>query len=180
MPIAAPIRVFGLTRSYFTRKVTGYFDYKGIPWTLRPFAGGDPEVLAAGWSGGIPALRTGDGEFMWDSSAVIEYCERVDAARGVLPPDPTQPFLCYLLEDLSDEWLYRCAVGTRWCFPENAEVTGWELGREVAYEMPLSCDDGRAMVGLRKDLAVSRHARPQRTGPTLKYVYHQCVITGTR
>src|SRR5262249_51902237 len=51
------------------------------------------------------------------------------------------------LEDLSDEWLYRCAVGTRWCFPENADVAGWELGREATYEMPLSCDDARAMVG---------------------------------
>ena len=28
--------VHGLTRSYFTRKVTGYLDYTDRPWRLEP------------------------------------------------------------------------------------------------------------------------------------------------
>lgn len=32
----SPSLVFGLTRSYFTRKVTGYLDYTDRPWRLEP------------------------------------------------------------------------------------------------------------------------------------------------
>ena len=28
-------RVHGMTQSYFTRKMTGYLDYKRIPWLFR-------------------------------------------------------------------------------------------------------------------------------------------------
>jgi glutathione S-transferase len=143
----SPIRIYGLTRSYFTRKLTGYFDYKGIPWVLRPLAGANPEVLAAGWPGGIPALRTAEGEFMWDSTAVIDWTERRRPEPSVLPPDPTHRFLCHLLEDLADEWLYRPAVGTRWFFEENAQVAGWELAREISCELPIACDQARELGG---------------------------------
>ena len=34
-----PFSVYGLTVSYFTRKVTGYLDYAGIPWRLAPGIG---------------------------------------------------------------------------------------------------------------------------------------------
>ena len=50
-------RVYGLTQSYFTRKLTAYLDYKEIPWVLRRFGGMNPTVTAAGWSGGIPAVQ---------------------------------------------------------------------------------------------------------------------------
>ena len=33
--------VHGLTRSYFTRKVTGYLDYTDRPWRLEPCPPGD-------------------------------------------------------------------------------------------------------------------------------------------
>jgi len=50
-------RVHGMMQSYFTRKMTGYLDYKGIPWLFRRFPGvsslakaRESQVLAA-WSG---------------------------------------------------------------------------------------------------------------------------------
>ena len=30
-------------------------------------------------------------------------------------------------EDMSDEWLYRCATGTRWYFPENTTFASHDL-----------------------------------------------------
>ena len=59
-----PYRIYGRTLSYFTRKLTGYMSYKGLPWQQR--------------------MKTYPGA------------------------------------DLSDEWLYRCAVTNRWCHEENA------------------------------------------------------------
>jgi glutathione S-transferase len=140
-PMTTPgaYRLYGLTRSYFTRKMSGYFDYKGIPWILCRSGGLSPDLLAEGFPGGIPAARTPEGELVWDSTAMIHHLELRFPRPEVLPPDPVQRFLGYLLEDLSDEWLYRPAVGSRWHFEENASVAGHEIARELTVTAPLSC-----------------------------------------
>jgi glutathione S-transferase len=140
-------RVHGMMQSYFTRKMTGYFDYKGIPWLFRRFAGTSPEAAAAGYPGGVPVVETPDGVFMWDSTAMIHHLELRCPEPAVLPTDPVLRFLCYLIEDVADEWLYRPAVGTRWHFAENNAVGGYELARDLAVQAPLSCDQAYAAVG---------------------------------
>jgi glutathione S-transferase len=84
---------------------------------------------------------------MWDSTAMIHHLELRFPEPAVLPDDPVLRFLCYALEDAADEWLYRPAVGTRWNFPENAAVGGFELARDVAARMSLPCDQVHAAVG---------------------------------
>jgi glutathione S-transferase len=140
-------RVHGMMQSYFTRKMTGYLDYKRIPWLFRRFPGTSPEAMAAGFPGGVPAVETPTGEFMWDSTSMIHHLELRFPEPAVLPPDPVLRFLCYVVEDAADEWLYRPAVGTRWHFPENAAVGGFELARDIAVGMPVSCDQAHAGVG---------------------------------
>jgi glutathione S-transferase len=140
-------RVHGMMQSYFTRKMTGYLDYKGIPWSFRRFPGTSPEAMAAGWPGGVPIVETPAGELMWDSTAMIHHLELRYPEPAVLPPDPVQRFLCYVVEDAADEWFYRPAVGSRWHFPENAAVGGWELARDIAVRMPVSCEQAHAAVG---------------------------------
>jgi len=66
--------------------------------------------------GGLSGRRAGlvqtpAGEFMWDSTAMIHHLELRFPEPSVLPADPVQRFLCYVLEDAADEWLYRPAVG---------------------------------------------------------------------
>ena len=139
-------RVHGMMQSYFTRKLTGYFDYKGIPWLFRRFPGASPEATAAGFPGGVPLVETPDGEFMWDSTAMIHHLELRFPEPAVLPADPVQRFLCYVIEDVADEWLYRPAVGTRWHFEANAAVGGFELARDIAVQAPLACDQAHAAV----------------------------------
>ncbi len=139
-------RVHGMMQSYFTRKMTGYLDYKGIPWLFRRFPGVSPEAAAAGFSGGVPVVETPDGEFMWDSTPMIHHLELCFPEPAVLPADPVQRFLCYVVEDVADEWLYRPAVGTRWHFEENAAVGGFELARDIAVKAPVPCDQAHAAV----------------------------------
>jgi glutathione S-transferase len=127
-----------MSQSYFTRKMTGYLTYKGIPHLLRRFGGVQPEARAAGWPGGIPPVRTPEGEWMWDSTAMIHHLELLFPEPTVVPPDPLQRFLCYALEDVVDEWLYRPAVASRWLFEENTRLGGWELARDVTREAPLA------------------------------------------
>jgi glutathione S-transferase len=140
-------RVHGMMQSYFTRKMTGYLDYKGIPWRFRRFAGMSPEAVAAGFPGGTPVVETPAGDFMWDSTAMIHHLELRFPDPAVLPDDPVLRFLCYVVEDAADEWLYRPAVGTRWYFAENAAVGGFELARDITARMPLACDQAHAAVG---------------------------------
>src|SRR5262244_1213450 len=96
--------VHGLSVSYFTRKVTGYLDYKGLRWRLRPSIGLYPEARAAGWNGGIPVVTTPEGDMIWDSTAVILHLETQHPEPAVVPSDSTLAFLGDLLDDFADEW----------------------------------------------------------------------------
>lgn len=138
--------VHGLTVSYFTRKVTGYLDYKGVPWRLRPSIGVNLEARAAGWNGGIPVVTTADGEMIWDSTAIILHLETRCPDPAIIPPDPVLAFLAYLLDDFSDEWFYRHAVGTRWLFEENRISGSWDIAREGSLEMPGPIEATRTLV----------------------------------
>jgi glutathione S-transferase len=138
--------VHGLTVSYFTRKVTGYFDHKAIRWRLQPSIGMNVAARAAGWNGGIPVVTTPEGELVWDSTAVILHVETRRPEPSVLPPDPTLRFLAFLLDDFSDEWLYRHAVGTRWLFDENRIAGSWDIAREGSLEVPGGIEDTRRLV----------------------------------
>lgn len=144
--MASEFIVQGVTASYFTRKVTGYLDYKGIPWRLRPSIGMNLDARAAGWNGGIPVITTPEGEMIWDSTAIILHLETRYPDRSVLPNDPILQFLAYLLDDFSDEWLYRHAVGTRWLFEENITSGSWDIVREGSLEIPGPIESTRTMV----------------------------------
>ncbi len=136
----------GMNQSYFTRKISGYLDYKAIPWSLRLFGGMDPKMVGVGWTGGIPVVSTPDGEYMWDSTAVIHHLEHRFPESSVLPPDSLQRFLCYVLEDALDEWFYRLAVGSRWFFEENTRCGVWDIAREMTVRVPASADDAAQAV----------------------------------
>ena len=129
----SPYLVFGLTRSYFTRKVTGYLDYTDRPWRLEPGIRDHPAATEAGWNGGIPVVTDPDGVPMWDSTSIIEHLDlATDRARSVLPSDSTLRFLAYLIDDFSDEWFYRPAVGSRWSYPANTDTAGWQIAEELS------------------------------------------------
>jgi len=135
MSSPTPFTVHGLQCSYFTRKVTGYLDYKNLPWRMEPSIGANPAARAAGWNGGIPAVTDPAGEIIWDSTSVILHLETRYPARPVLPDDPTLSFLAYALDDFADEWFYRHAVGTRWLRDENIVTGSWDIAREGSLEV---------------------------------------------
>jgi glutathione S-transferase len=133
-------RVYGMSQSYFTRKLTGYLDYKGIPYLMRRFVGNGHPARAAGWPGAMPVVKTPGGEFMWDTTAMIHHLEACFPEPRVLPVDPVLRFIDYVLEDALDEWFYRMAVGSRWFYEENHRVGGWELARDATHEVKVPGD----------------------------------------
>ena len=145
-PRAAKYRVYGMSQSYFTRKLTGYLDYKGIPFLLRRFVGGNREAREAGWPGAMPVVMTPGGEYMWDTSAMIHHLESRFPEASVFPVNPVLRFVDYILEDALDEWFYRAAVGSRWFYEENHRVGGWELARDATHELEIPGDQAYAVV----------------------------------
>ncbi|MGD1027169.1 glutathione S-transferase N-terminal domain-containing protein [Candidatus Binatus soli] len=145
-PRAASYRVYGMTQSYFTRKLTGYLDYKAIPYLMRRFAGANRAAREAGWPGAMPVVKTPDGGFMWDTTAMIHHLESRFPEPRVFPADPVLRFIDYVLEDALDEWFYRPAVGSRWFYEENHRVGGWELARDATHELEVPCDQAYAVV----------------------------------
>lgn len=139
-PHSACYRVYGMSQSYFTRKLSGYLDFKDIPYRLRRFAGGNPAARKAGWPGAMPVVMTPVGEFMWDTTAMIHHLELRFPEPRVLPADPVLQFLDYVLEDALDEWFYRAAVGSRWFYEQNHRVGGWELARDATHEVIVAGD----------------------------------------
>ena len=138
--------VRGVSSSYFTRKVTGYLDYSRRRWQLDPFLANDPEAAALGWNGGIPIVVDPDGVMMWDSTSIINHLDRALPEHSVRPVDPGLGFLCDLLDDFSDEWFYRHAVGSRWLYEENRVAGSLDLAREAALAVPLGMDVFREFI----------------------------------
>ncbi len=138
--------VHGLRVSYFTRKVTGYLDYKRLRWWLEPSIGVQRAAYSAGWNGGIPVVTTPHGELIWDSTAILLHLETTHPEPALQPQNALLRFLDFLIDDFADEWLYRHAVGSRWLYEENTIAGSLDIAREGQFELGTGLDGTRAFV----------------------------------
>jgi glutathione S-transferase len=74
---------------------------------------------------------------MTDTTAIIQWFEDSLADHPLVPSDPLQAFVCYLLEDYADEWLWRPAMHYRWHYPEGAHLQSRHLTDEHMRAIPL-------------------------------------------
>jgi glutathione S-transferase len=134
-----PITVYGSSISYFTGKLENYFRVKGIPYQLRALAAPHcmKRVQENTGSTQMPALLLGDGRWMTDSTAIIQWFENEWPTPIITPREPLQRFFSLLLEDYADEWLWRPAMHFRWHYAEGARYAGSHLARELAADVPL-------------------------------------------
>jgi len=114
----------GSSISYFTGKMENYFRIKGIPYRFESmrFPGEvtrNKQVLGLSQ---MPVVQLPDGRWMTDTTKMIQWFEREYPERPIVPDDPVQAFVCYLLEDWADEWFGRYAINSRWCYPDNVEA----------------------------------------------------------
>lgn len=127
-----PITVYGSNISYFTGKIENYFRIKGVPYALRAMQLPRDGRLIREKLGlfQMPVLQLGDGRWMTDSTKIIQWFETETRANPVIPPDPLQAFVCRLIEDYADEWLWRPAMHFRWHYPEGALLQSRHLADE--------------------------------------------------
>lgn len=128
-----PIALYGSNISYFTGKLENYFRIKGLAYELRPMVF-PADARRFEQELGIyqmPTLQLADGRWMTDSTKIIQWFEAEVPEPAVLPPDPLQAFICYLLEDYADEWLWRPAMHFRWHYPKGALLQSRHLVDEL-------------------------------------------------
>ncbi len=81
----------------------------------------------------IPVVKTPAGEYLQDTSIIIENLESANPQHPVVPQTPKQRFVAELLELYADEWLLVPAMHYRWNFPgHNQPFIFQEFGRFLA------------------------------------------------
>ncbi|MCA8902750.1 MAG: glutathione S-transferase family protein [Hyphomonas sp.] len=127
------LKVYGLKVSYFTGKLEAYLRYKEIPYDFHSMTGREfmRDIPAKTGAMQMPAVELDDGRWMTDSSPMIDWFETQYPDPPILPADGAQAFVCRLIEDYADEWLWRPAMHYRWSYPVSSKL----LARQIADAM---------------------------------------------
>ncbi len=131
-----PLRVLGPEESYFTGKLEAYLHFKEIPFERVPKAP-DRELQQRTGVRQVPAVELADGRWMTDTTPIIAWLETQFPEPSVIPEDPLQAFVSWLVEDYGDEWLWRPAMHYRWSYPQDAHHLSRKLSDEMMSDMAL-------------------------------------------
>jgi len=118
-------RLFSWEHSYFSGKIRAYLRYKDHFGGLGPgfedvFATQEiiqKVLLPATGENAVPQLQSPDGEFIQDTSLIIDFCEERHPEPSVIPSPVTSPrqnLASYLIELLADEWMLVYGYWERW------------------------------------------------------------------
>lgn len=134
---SAAYELHGLKLSYFTGKLEGYMRAKGLPFTFVEMDLADFRRCAkATGVAQMPQLRTPEGTWLTDTTAIIARMEDQDTEPRFRPRTATGAFLSRLLEDAFDEWLWRPALYYRWACAEDSRLVGRQIARTLMRDLP--------------------------------------------
>lgn len=108
--------LYGGDHSLFTGKARAYMRYKDLSWEERS-ATRDVYlniILPKIGAPIIPVLETSDGEYVQDTTDIIDFLEARHPGASVYPVTPLQRLVALLLELYADEWLIIPAMHYRW------------------------------------------------------------------
>lgn len=123
--MAIQYRLFAWNFSYFSAKVRAYLRYKQFNGALEY-----EEILAsqdiiqglmipATGSNVVPQVQTSEGDWLQDSSEIIDSLEAAHPQAPVVPATPKQKMICYLIELLADEWMLPWGFWERWHYTQH-------------------------------------------------------------
>lgn len=124
--------LYGTAFSLYTGKARAYLRYKGLAYrerlsTLRVYK---RIIVPKTGVAFIPVVETPEGQFIQDTTAIIDTIEAREPARSVYPPTAKQRLTALLLELYADEWLLIPAMHYRWNYPrQNRKFLLAEFGR---------------------------------------------------
>ncbi len=120
----------GKSRSYLLHKRIPFVERDTNPWELFRTIPHRTHASA------VPVVITPDGEWLQDTSAIIDELERRFPANPVLPHTPILRFASYLFELWGDEFWLPLAMHARWSHEENLPLFLHDVGAGLLAGFP--------------------------------------------
>ena len=159
------MKVYGSRISYYTGKIEAYLRYKGVAYTALPTPYDKAEMLKEKVGAVQMPIIDDDGQWMSDTTPIIEHLETRFPENPVVPANPVLAFIAFLIEDYGDEWLWRSAMYYRWWYRDDRELASNTLTDELTGHL-------KAPRWLRKRMIVRRQVK--------HYVHRDGITPSTR
>jgi glutathione S-transferase len=167
--MAADYILYGGDHSLFTGKVRAYMRYKALSWEERTATRNVYKTIILPNIGApiIPVLETSAGQYVQDSTDIIDFLEARHPQAPVYPETPVQRLVALLLELYGDEWLIIPAMHYRWSvLDQQRDFILSEFGRlsapEASYEEQIAIGErtSRAFSGMVPALGITEATIP--------------------
>lgn len=128
-----PHTLYGWQLSYFSGKTRTYLRYKNIAFNDRPVNALTLMRKIPAQTGAMvmPVVVTPQGEWLQDSSHIVDVLEGRFADKPVMPATPRQAIAAQLLEAWADEFWIPTAMHYRWSYPGNYTLFRREAGQAL-------------------------------------------------
>lgn len=129
--------LYGAQLSLYTGKIRSYLRYKQIPFSevFSSLSVYKKIIIPNTGVRFIPVVKTPTGEYLQDTSAIMDTLETTFPARSVRPESPKQQLVSAILEMWGDEWLLIPAMHYRWNH-DNFPFIYEEFGKIALPQMP--------------------------------------------
>jgi len=131
-----PFTLFLHDVSYYSGKMEMYLRYKGVPFKRKTLCAADNYNILYKNTGvmKVPAISAANGEWLRDTTPMIDWFEKLYPESSVMPDEPALHFISKLIEDYADEWLWRPAMYYRWWY--DKDNLGQRIARDAMHDLP--------------------------------------------
>jgi glutathione S-transferase len=130
---------YGWPISHFSAKTRSYLTFKGVefddcyPTGLRLLF----VIQRAVGRVVMPTVRMPNGQWLQDSSAIIDELEARHPTPAIHPKGASQQLASYLLEYFADEWMQLTSLHSRWDTPGNARRAKYDFAHYAFPWLPV-------------------------------------------